>query len=144
MLLSFVLISITALWFYNMTGMLQLCYALIIFTFSTLIYFNFLTNQYVIKYYCALFFLDLFLKCNNSCQCHHCLWFFLPNLMFIHQLRNFYDISSAFLKPKPRNPSAHSSKNGKMLPPHFTAIFLIRHKKSHRSDFFYCVSSQSE
>ena len=33
LLLSFVLISITALWFYNMTTMLQLCYALVIFAF---------------------------------------------------------------------------------------------------------------
>ncbi len=33
LLLSFVLISITALWFYNMTAMLQLCYALVIFAF---------------------------------------------------------------------------------------------------------------
>ncbi len=36
LLLSFVLISITALWFYNMTAMLQLCYALVIFAFSYL------------------------------------------------------------------------------------------------------------
>ena len=36
LLLSFVLISITALWFYNMTTMLQLCYALVIFAFGIL------------------------------------------------------------------------------------------------------------